>query len=77
MSIEEAIPILSSLCLKKIISNWLAPNVTIRGVPANWKWSSTIRRIDDDCPSMNFYLNLDLLYEFEKHFDNLSTELPV
>ena len=29
-------------------------------VPANWKWSSTIRKIDDDSNSSNFYLNIDL-----------------
>ena len=45
-------------------------------VPANWKWSSTIRKIDDDSNSSNFYLNIDLLCQFERGFKGVHTELP-
>lgn len=46
-------------------------------VPANWKWSSTIRKIDDDANSSNFYLNIDLLCQFERDFKGIYTELPI
>lgn len=46
-------------------------------VPANWKWSSTIRKIDDDSNSSNFYLNIDLLCQFERDLKGIYIELPI
>lgn len=51
------------------------PDVTTRWVPANRKWSPTIR-IDDYCHSANFYLSIDLLYQFENHIEGSCIELP-
>ena len=44
-------------------------------VPANWKWSSTIRGIDDIQNSSNFYLNIDLLCRFERDLLNRSVSI--
>jgi hypothetical protein len=49
----------------------------MKWVPANWKWSSTIRKIDDDSNSSNFYLNIDLSCQFERDFKGIYTELPI